>query len=229
MTLPLALVVCAGCGDPVLPSDYAGPPAAAVSGDVISGLPQSVRDAERPRMSLEWLPDKRATTSLIGQPLAFRRSIKLQHDWDIGLWLPSEGAKFSVEVDAGGGASYRIGVGKIVYFDDRNKLERIDWECRGQACNRVLAISTQFVLYVEQPSYCQEPGKATSRPRIAAGYHYVSFDTTTRAMRELSPSDPMSFTAVDKAPADSVPTNQLIEFADQLWRDWHFGNLAGCE
>jgi hypothetical protein len=226
MTIPLALVAFAGCGDPVLPSDYAGPPAAAVSGNVV-GLALE-QDAQRPRMSLEWLVREPADT-LVGQELSFRRSSRLQHDWDIGLWLPTDDAKFTVQVDAGAGAGARIGVAKMVYFDDRNNIGRIDWSCIGPGCNRVLAVSTQFVLYVEQASYCQAPGKAGPQPRIAPGFHYFAFDSNSKAMTEQSSSDSMSFAIIDKSPADSLPIPELRDFADQLWRNWHFGSLHGCD
>jgi hypothetical protein len=226
MTLPLALVVFAGCGDPVLPSDYAGPPASAVSGNV-EGLAGLVRDAERPRMSLEWLDF--ATDSLIGQPLSFKRSVKLQHDWDIGLALPMEGAKFELAVDAGAGSGARVGVGKIVYFDDRQKIDRIDWTCLGAGCNRVLAVSDQYVLYVDQPSYCQEAGKTGFRPRIGAGYHYFSFDPGSGVRRELDSSESVSFSIADRAPADSSPSAALQAFTNALERTWHVGQNGGCD
>jgi hypothetical protein len=226
ITLPLALGALAGCGDPVLPSDYEGPPTAAVTGNV-TGLGQ---DAERPRMSLEWLLVGAGTASLTGQPLSFQRTnIGATHDWDIGLWLPVERAKFDVPADVGAGAGARIGVGKIVYFDDRNRIDRIDWSCRGPSCNRVLAVSAQFVLYVEQPSYCQEAGKNALRPRIGAGYHYFSFDAAAMSLRELTPTDPVTFTIVDKSPADSMPTGELMDFKMQLSRMWRLGPFGGCD
>ena len=229
ITLPLTLLVLAGCGDPVLPSDYVGPPAAAVSGNVV-GLVSIRPDVERPRMSLEWLVGNVATAgSLMGQALTFRRSDELQHDWDIGLWLPTEGAKFDVPVDAGAGSGARIAVAKMVYFDDRNKTDRIDWTCAGPSCNRILAVSAQFVLFVEQPSYCQEPGKLVARPRMTAGYHYFSFNPSTRVMTEQSPSDSMRFDIVDKAPADSLLVGDLLDFTEQLWRNWHLGSLRDCD
>jgi hypothetical protein len=228
ITLPIALIL-AGCGDPVLPSDFTGPPAAAVSGNVI-GLMAIRGDVERPRMSLEWLVGNGLTAgSLMGQALTFRRSDELQHDWDIGLRLPTESAKFDVPVDAGAGAGARIGVAKMVYFDDRSKIERIDWTCTGTSCNRVLAVSAQFVLFIEQPSYCMEPGKLTARPRMTAGYHYFSFNPSTRVMSEQSASDSMRFDIVDRAPADSLLVGDLLDFTVQLWRNWHLGALRDCD
>jgi hypothetical protein len=228
LTLPWALVVIAGCGDPVLPSDYPGPAASAVSGNVIQGLMGAGRDAERPRMSLVWLVDQAFSPSLIGQPLSFRRSVKLQHDWDIGLFLPVEGAaQYEVPVDAGAGAGARIGVAKIVYFDDRNKTESLEWGCAGSSCDRVLAISDQFVLFVDRPSYCQEPGKG-AQERVASGYHYYAFDVGTMTMRQLTASESMSFTVMDKAPAETLPTQSLVEFTNSIRRKWHTGLNGTC-
>jgi hypothetical protein len=225
---PLAVAVLAGCGDPVLPSDYAGTPAAAINGDV-AGLTSIVRDAERPRMSLEWLVGDDTNGALTGQLLTFRRSSKLQHDWDIGLGWPREGAKFDLPVEAGAGAGARIGVGKIVYFDDRNNIDRVDWSCKGAGCNRVLAVSDQFVLYVDRPAYCQAVGKTMPEQRIGTGFHYLAFDAATKVMREIGPAAPLSFTTIDTAPADSMPAADLQRFRDQLERSWWSGPLGGCD
>jgi hypothetical protein len=228
LTLPLALVVFAGCGDPVLPSDYPGPAAAAVSGNVIQGLTGVGGDAERPRMSLVWLIDQTVTPSLIVQPLSFRRSVKLQHDWDIGLFLPIEGAaQYEVPVDAGAGSGARIGVAKIVYFDDRDRSESLEWGCTGTACDRVLAISDQFVVFVDRPSYCVQPGKGP-RERLGSGYHYYAFDAATATMRQLTAAESMSFTVIDRAPADSIPTQSLVEFSSQIRQAWHRGLNGTC-
>jgi hypothetical protein len=222
ITLPLALVFFAGCGDPVLPSDYSGPPAAAVSGNAIRGI----RDAERPRMSLVWLGNEDAT--LMVQPLAFERSVKLQHDWDIRLFLPIEGAaQYEVPVEAGAGGGARIGVAKIVYFDDRNHTDTLEWTCGGPTCDQVLAISDQYVLFVDRPSWCQEPGKAAHlRP---TGYHYYAFDTGTMVMRQLADTESMSFTLIDdKTQADSRPTQDLVDFRTHIRRAWQTGLRGSC-
>src|SRR5689334_13905020 len=108
--LPLAFASLASCGDPMLPADFSGPPAAAVTGNVLPGSTIAV-EAIHPRMSLEWLDD--VNVSLVSQSLNYQRSEKLQTDWDIGLNLPKETAKFNRSV---GARSVRIGVGKIVYF-----------------------------------------------------------------------------------------------------------------
>src|SRR5688572_7209836 len=105
LTLPTMFAALASCWDPMLPADFSGPPAAAVKGNVVPN--SSAREAARPRMSLEWLDD--LNISLVGQSVSYERSQKLQTDWDIGLTLPREAAKFERSV---GARSVRIGVGK---------------------------------------------------------------------------------------------------------------------
>jgi len=202
----------------MIPADFSGPPAAAVSGNVV-GVNGS--EAAHPRMSLEWLDD--LNVSLVGQSLSYQRSEKLQTDWDIGLSLPKEAAKFNVSIGAG---SARIGVGKIVYFDDRDGDGQVGWSCRGAHCDRVMAISSQFVLFVERPPYCQPFGGAPAKPRLSAGYHYYSFEGGV--LRPLAASDPMSFTLIDRAPVDSDPTAELQVFAEHLLSAWWPNPNGGC-
>jgi hypothetical protein len=210
----------ASCGDPMLPADFSGPPAAAVKGNVLPGQTGAV-EAARPRMSLEWLDG--GNLSLVGQSLSYQRSEKLQTDWDIGLTLPKDTAKFERSV---GARLIRIGVGKIVYFDDRDGDGKLDWTCRGASCDRVMAISSQFVLYVERPPYCQAFGGAPPKPRLSAGYHYYSFEGG--ALRNLAASDPMSFSLIDQAPADIDPSADLQAFVSSLLRLWSFNPTGGC-
>jgi hypothetical protein len=172
-------------------------------------------------MSLEWLDD--INVSLVGQSLSYQRSEKLQSDWDIGLSLPKETAKFDRPV---GARSVRIAVGKIVYFDDRDGNDKVDWSCRDTGCDRVMAISSQFVLYVERPPYCQSFAGAPAKPRLSAGYHYYSFEGGV--LRPLSASDPMSFTLIDRSPADSDPTAELQSFAKYLLQLWQSNPTNGC-
>jgi hypothetical protein len=209
------LAVLPACGDPMLPSDFAGPPAGAVSG-VVAGAGQ--RDAERPRLSLEWL----GVPALVGQPLSYQRSTRLQNDWDIGLGLPAETVKFDFVV---AGRSVRIGVAKMVYFDDRIPDGRLDWSCRGDGCDRVRAVSAQFVLFVDTPPYCQSEGRPAVA-RLRAGYHYYAFEGSM--LRELGADEAMSFTLTDRAPADSDPTADLRAFAAALERAWSIPGLDGC-
>jgi hypothetical protein len=203
----------------MLPADFTGPPAAAVKGNVLPGVEGAV-EAARPRMSLEWLEDG---NSLVGQSISYQRSEKLQTDWDIGLSLPRDTAKFERSV---GSRLVRIGVGKIVYFDDRNGDGQLDWTCRGSGCDRVLAISSQFILYVERPPYCQPFGGAPPTPRLSAGYHYYSFDGGT--VRTQAATDPMSFTLIDSDPADANPTADLESFTGSLLLLWQLNPTGGC-
>ena len=220
VALPLVLATLVSCGDPMLPADFSGPPAAAISGNVLPGA-TATADAAHPHMSLEWLDN--LNVSLVGQSLSYQRSEKLQTDWDIGLSLPKETAKFERSV---GSRSFRIGVGKIVYFDDRDGNDKLDWSCRGARCDRVMAISSQFVLFVERPPYCQAFEGAPPKPRLAPGYHYYAFEGG--ALRTLSASDPLSFTLIDRAPADSDPTAELQAFAKSLLSLWLLSPTSGC-
>ena len=206
----------ASCGDPMLPADFSGPPAAAVKGNVVPS--SSAREAVHPRMSLEWLDD--LNLALVGQSLSYQRSEKLQTDWDIGLNLPQEAAKFERRI---GSRTVRIGVGKIVYFDDRDGDGKLDWTCQGARCDRVMSISDQFVLFVERPPYCQAFEGAPAKPRLAPGYHYYSAD-----LRKLAPTEPISFTIIDRSPAETDPTGELQAFALYLLSLWQLSPTGGC-
>lgn len=210
----------------MLPSDFAGPPASAIRGDVLAPAGSS-KDAERPRLSLEWLagmaPREPGVTSLIGQGLSYQRSVKLQNDWDIGLGLPAEAAKFDSLVAA---RRVRLGVAKMVYFDDRTGDGRLDWGCRGSACDQVKAVSSEFVLFIESPPYCQGKDGMTARPRLSPGYHYFRF--ADGQLRELGASEAMSFHLIDRAPVDSDPTPDLDRFVAALLRSWALAAIEGC-
>jgi hypothetical protein len=219
VSLPLMFVAFAGCGDPMVPSNFSGPPAAALKGNVLPGKPGTA-DAERPRMSLEWLDRQQA---LVGQSLSYQRSDKLQTDWDIGLALPQETAKFNTHV---GTSAIRIGVAKIVYFDDRDGDDKLDWSCQGAGCDRVMAISSQFVLFVEKPPYCRSFQGGDLKPRLTAGYHYYAFEGDL--LREVPASDPMSFSLIDRQPVDSDPTADLQAFAEKLLQIWFSSLDNGC-
>jgi hypothetical protein len=202
----------------MLPSNFSGPPASAVTGNVVVSAAGGSKDAQHPKLSLEWLDDINVT--LVSQSLNFQRSSKLQTDWDIGLSLPADTAKFNARV---GNRSVRIGVGKIVYFDDRDNDGKLDWSCTGLFCDRVMAVSAEFVLYVERPPFCQTGAKP--RPLLASGYHYYSF--ASGGLREVSATDPLSFTIIDQAPVDAAPTRELASFAKYLVYIWGL-NPDGC-
>jgi hypothetical protein len=228
MALPLAFVTVAACGDAMLPSDYTGPPAGTVTGNVVvpTNVPAATADAAHPRLSLEWLVDRNVTTPLVTQPVSFQRSVLLQHDWDIGLSLPTDGAKFEVDI-ARATSKALIGVAKMVYFDDRDGSGRIDWACASDACNHVLAISTQYVVFVDQPPTCgSRPGQLLSK-NLRTGYHYYTLDGTYP--REMAPTDSMSFVVVQGNQTISAPpTTDLRNFADSLIRSWNLVVLTGC-
>jgi hypothetical protein len=206
----------AACGDAMLPSDYTGPPAGVVTGNVLPAVPGvTTTDARNPRLSLEWLSDSNVT--LVAQPVAFQRSERLQHDWDIGLSLPTDSAKFEVDV-APTSAKARIAVAKMVYFDDQDGTGRIDWSCRAGGCNRVLAISSQYVVFVDHAPSCSRGGQlVTKSSLLTAGYHYFSLDLT-----ELGPSESVSFVVVGGL-ASSAPTTELRNFAERLIQSWSIG------
>jgi hypothetical protein len=208
----------------MLPSDYSGAPPGAIAGNVVRQTAQ--RDADRPRLSLEWLAalaPGETGPALIGQPLTFQRSTKLQNDWDIGLGLPSDEVKFELPLAM---RDARIGIGKMVYFDDRMADGRLDWSCTGAGCDRIKSVSAQFVVYVETPPLCQNTTARGAQPRLRAGYHYYSFDGGVA--RELAPAEAMSFTLIDRAPADIDLPNDLRAFADALRRAWSFSTGDGC-
>jgi hypothetical protein len=219
VALPMVFVALSGCGDPMLPADFSGPPAAAVKGNVVGT--ETNEDAVHPRLSLEWLDDMKLT--LVGQSLSYQRSQKLQTDWDIGLAFPKETAKFDARV---GARQVRIGVGKIVYFDDRDGNGKLDWTCDDVRCDRVMAISSQYVLYVEKPPYCQAFEGGAPKASLAAGYHYYSFEGGS--LRKLTAADPMSFTIIDRMPAEIDPTVDLQAFAAYLVDLWRVNLNSGC-
>ncbi len=219
-----ALVTClsvlglAGCGDPMLPSNFTGEPAGAVTARVLSRA--GATEAERPRLTVEWLgtlqPGKGA---LLGQPVSYQRSEKLQTDWDIGLGLPLEKATLELSV---GERRLRVAIGKVVYFDDRVADDRLDWTCRTAECDRVKAVSEQYVLFVETPVQCDNEAE----PRLRLGYHYYTWDWGTP--REMGLDESMSFTLNDRAPAEVDPSLDLRAFAGALQRLWTASGVGAC-
>lgn len=217
----------AGCGDPMLPSDYAGPPASAVGGNVVAGAGVASKDAVRPRLSMEWLAPQSGgveVSTLIGQPVTYRRSSRLQNDWDIGLHLPMESAKFNGAV--GGATNVRLGVGKMVYFDDRAADGLLDWDCRGPGCDVVKAVSAEFVVFVDSPLTCQPTAGGPVRARVSAGYHYYRYEGG--GIRELDAAEAMRFEVGDRSLAESDPTADLRAFTNALLRSWVVTPFDGC-
>ena len=225
------LMMAVGCGDPILPSDYAGPPAAMLSGVVFQG-PVAPREASQPRLSLEWLTDFEAApgqSTLVGQPLRFSRSVKLQNDWDIGLDVPIDGAKLPAEEGTLSSERVRVGVGKMVYFDDRNGNGRLDWTCRTGVCDQAQAISYEYVVYVEGGIKCRSAGvtgaNSESYGRPSTGYNYYRFENSS--IRTVPAGEPMNFLMTDRSLPDSDPSDELRSFARLLLGLWQLGQLSG--
>jgi hypothetical protein len=221
------IAVLAGCGDAMLPADYQGPPAGAVSASVFQIAP--VTKVQRPQLSLEWLTNLDAlpgSNTLTGQPLRFARSPALQTDWDIGLELPIEGAKMERPIGPAATDRVRIGVGKMVYFDDQNGDGRLVWNCRGIGCDQPKAVSNEFVVYVDPMALCAL-GSDPRRRAVAAGYHYYRF--VGGVPGELEPGDTVSFFLADRSLAESDPSDELRTFARQLLVDWTRSVSGACK
>ncbi len=203
----------------MLPSDFTGSPAGAVRGNVLVGDGQD--DATRPRLSLEWVAGaggaEPGAPALVGQAVSFQRSIRIENDWDIGLDLPPDEAKFALWINR---RPARIGVAKIVYFDDVVPDGRLDWSCQGAPCDRVKAVSAEFVLFVETPPACQRDGQ----PWLRGGYHFFALDGEG-GLHPFEPAQALSFTLGDFPPAPSEVTAELRAFTAALRSAWS-GN--GC-
>jgi hypothetical protein len=214
-----AMQVLVACGDPMLPSDYVGPPAANVSGVIFSQSANITPDALRPQMSLEWLTGNTAgKTQLMGQPLRLKRSERIQNDWDIGLETPVDGAKLPAlgVTSAGSGSGPRVGVGKMIYFDDRNGNGRLDWSCTGFAssCDQIKAVSREFVAFVDAPVACSKGLRGETGERYSAGYHYFRMDG--QYLYKLHEGESMSFVLGDRTLAEGDPSAELRSFANML-------------
>ncbi|HEY0711551.1 MAG TPA: hypothetical protein VGF45_02685, partial [Polyangia bacterium] len=189
-----------GCGDPVLPSDYEGPPLAEVSGVVFAWTP-TAKLAKFPVLSVEWLRsldsvDRSLPDPLAGQPLRFVRSSRLDNDWDIGLLRPTEQAQLTF-------GQVKFSVGKLVYFDDRVKDGRLDWRCAGSGCDVVKAISSEYVVFLESTPACGPRAGQSQRPELTEGFHYYRVEEGF--VRELTGKESMSFSITDRIPFDSDP------------------------
>ena len=236
LVVTVVVTVFVGCGDPMLPSDYAGPPAATVSGDVSLSLQSAgfFRDADRPRLSLEWLatqgsPVVTSAATLVGQPLRFARSTRIQNDWDIGLETPIDRAVVPVSSGSAAGAtSVRVGVGKMIYFDDRDGDGQLSWVCdgRGRPCDQVKAVSREFVVFVDAPVSCAAGLRGEVRQRLSAGYHY--YRPEGPLLRKLAAGEPMSFVLEDRTLLESDPSADLRRFAEMLFSVVSRGPLDPC-
>ncbi len=211
----------------MLPSDYAGPPAATVGGNVLG----DERFASNPAFSLEWLPRVNYASGLnslsqigplLGQSLQFERSER-EHDWNIGVELPGNSARVDLIFATD---HVRFAVAKMIYFDDSVRDRRLDWSCQGAGCDVVKAVSAEFIVFVEQPPTCMPSGGGPLRPRIAPGFHYYRLEAT--GLREISPGEPLTFVPTSKPLSESDPTQDLIEFAAFLIDRWQRTAFDGC-
>jgi hypothetical protein len=221
--------VVAGCGDPVLPSDYAGPPASTTTGKVVALGTVTAKEVSRPRLSLEWLTSlsgAQGQSALEGQPLRFSRSPTLQTDWDIGLEVPISSSSLIDQGDTGTDG-LQISVGKMVYYDDRNADGRLDWTCRAGACDVAQAVSEEYVVYVGGTKACRNStGGLETGARPAAGYSYYQF--RGGAIRKLKSNEPVSFLLADLPLAARDPSDELRRFASLLLTLWQsLGALSG--
>ncbi len=212
-----------GCGDPMVPSDYSGPPAATVAGNVLGELP-ALRNAQEPAFSLEWLTTREPSDPLVSQPLQFERSDR-HHEWNIGVEQPTARARLDLSLATSD--DVRFAVGKMVYFDDGRNDGRLDWRCLGTTgCDQVKAVSAEFIVFVERAPTCQPIGGGPLRPRLSPGFHYYHLDQGL--LRESTPGEPLTFVPTIRSLADSNPTNELRAFADYLIARWRGTALDGC-
>jgi hypothetical protein len=216
----------------MLPADYQGPPASAIRASAFQIGSGPFNEARLPRMSLEWLTSLDASpgsTTLTGQPLRFARSPALETDWDIGLDLPVEGARFERPLGTSAGSgSVRIAVGKMIYYDDQDRDGRLTWDCRSSInCDAPKAVSVEFVVYVDATARCAFGAGADPRRRVSAGYHY--YQLVGSSISELPAGQPMSFFLADLSLAQSDPSDDLRRFAKVLLQAWTQALLTpGC-
>jgi hypothetical protein len=227
LVLGLQVIWALGCGEPMLPSDYAGPPAETVVGNVLGEQPE-LRNAKQPAFSLEWLTEAAPvsvplqSTALHGQPLQFQRSPR-NHDWSIGVERPSPQARLDLSYASD---HVRFAVGKMVYFDDGVPNGRLDWRCVGSQCDVIKAVSAEFIVFVERPPTCRPASGGPLRDRLSPGFHYYRLDPL--GLREVSPGEPLSFVPTVRSLAESVPTENLRDFAVVLIERWRGSAFDGC-
>ncbi len=220
----------AACGDPLLPSDYAGPPEATVTGTVFRPDPSQpvsvVEPFTKPLLTIEWLDGRvkpgQAGRTLIGQRVDYRRAHSIETDWELHLATPVEDARFTPAFDSQG---VRVAVGKMVYFDDRVADDLLDWTCNTSRCDIVRSISAQFVVYVDRPPVCTEMATehsvAPATSKISRGYHYFQYHATSGMVEERASHQPLSFHLVNLTPAQADLTEELRSFTQLLLARWN--------
>ncbi|MCG5055273.1 MAG: hypothetical protein KA712_20105 [Myxococcales bacterium] len=218
----------AGCGEPLLPADYAGPPAAAVGGSVIRSENVLYTEARAPRLSVVWLvtlEPEGGVGALVGQSLSYRRSQHLQKDWDIGLDVPQSAARLRMNM---GTTNAHMAIGKVVYFDDHDGDGLLDWSCSQRDCDQVKAISSEYVVYVNGPVTCETrtANGLELTARLSAGFHY--FELQEPGPIERPRGADLRFVIEDRPAAAADPTPGLQSFTRALERTYRLGALGGC-
>jgi hypothetical protein len=216
------------CGDPLLPSDFTGPPSGAVNGVVVVDDP-AVAPAAKPQLSLQWLSTtENSVNRLVSQPLTFARAVSIESDWSIDLARPEQSLQTERAAEPNG---IRMLVGKIVYFDDADGDGSLSWSCESSSCDRAVAFGEEFVVYVIDPVFCRDTSDSTHNridaPLLSAGYHYFRY--RGNSPDEIDGSQPMRF-LVESTPDLSTDTltGNLEIFASRLARKLSLSSLGGC-
>ena len=215
-----------GCGDALLPSDYAGPPAANVTGNIWEQMPNA-RFARYPVFTVEWLGTLEAgnpgePSALHGQQLRYALAPDLERNLlNLDLVFPEAPA----QLEAG---RFRFSVGKLVYFDDLVRDGRVDWRCTGgsQVCDVVKAVSDEFVVFLQSVPTCRARPGAVPRTTLTQGFHY--FRIENGQLRELGQHEAVSFTINDRSPVESDPSDSLHSFVDVLLQPLSVLSLQDC-
>lgn len=210
-----------------MPASYEGPAAAEVGGSVVRSATAAFTEAEAPRFSLEWLnaAPRPNETSLHAQTVGFARSAQIQKDWDLEFAVPRQDAKMSLNF---GSSSVNLAIGKLVYFDDRDRDGRVNWQCGGSECDQVKAMSEEFVVFLDQPLTCTTTTAdgVQKRTRLAGGFHYFQWLGTS--VKEVSGNQDLRFELADTPASWVDPTTALQRFTQQLQRAYTAGSLGGC-
>lgn len=224
------------CGDALLPGDYAGAGSVAVSAKVSGASDDVVPEAQRPRLTLQWLTrqgwDDAAGPALAGQAVTFNPSPRLTAEWDLGLAPPLPAATRAMP--SAGDA--RVSVGKLIYYDDVVADERLDWACRGAVCDRVQAVSREYIVYIDRPiertTSCSGARVSVSRSPVGAGFHYYApadANGDETPPHELTASVALTLVVGGGDLAENDPTEALQAFGATLGRTWASGPSAPFE
>jgi hypothetical protein len=184
-------------------------------------------EARNPQLSVLWLADvdhATASPKLLAQPVAFRRSQQLNKDWEIGMAEPLESAKIRRNV---GASNPPLAIGQMVYFDDGNGDGEFTWSCKGRSCDEIKAISSEFVVYLDQPVICASKSLlGVEAMPLAAGFHHFTWDGTSIEERPLNRD--LQFILHESPPPSGQYMADLKNFAQQLTRAYQLNALGGC-